>query len=790
MRVPLEWLGDFVEVRLRPEELAERLTMAGLEVGAIEYHGKGIEKVVVGKIKSVEKLPSDHHLLCQIDIGRSILQVITEDLSLKGGEKVPVALVGAKIARGLIIEKTELHGVEAFGYLCRPHELGLYEEQYVLRLPKDAVLGEDVRKYIGLGGCVLDIDVLPNRGDCLSILGVAREISAVTGIKLKNPKSEIRNPKQYRNSKFEIKIEVKDKELCPRYMARMVEGIEVKESPEWLKNRLLLAGLRPINNIVDVTNYLLIELGQPLHAFDASLIGGQKIIVRRAGSGEKLKTLDGVGRKLEKDMLVIADAERAIALAGVMGGANTEVSGSTTAIVLESAYFNPVSINKTSKEIKLRTESSIRFEKGVDWEMVEASLECAARMIAELAGGKVLSGRIDIKSRERKPKVLELRQERLNKVLGIKVPLREALKILEKLNFRKVKLNSKKLKVKVPTWREGDIEQEIDLIEEIARLNGYDKIKTSMPQVREEAVENNRQVILRRIREVLTGCGLFEAQTFSLVDPKMADEEALRIRNPLTPEESVLRTDMVPSLLKAVSYNLRHQAEEVQLFEIGSVYLLSEPAAERRGSEKVNREVYSQVHFPDEKLVLAGALAGGGVDFYQVKGVLDNLLSEFSLSYKLETTMNRKYHPGKSAAIILGSKNKLLGQFGQLHPEMQKKWDLTPEVYIFEVDLIALSASYKADKRYKSLPKYPKVDRDIAMFVPRGITSGTIIATIKETGGELVEDVQLFDEYKNSQAYRISFRDAQKTLTDEVVNQMSCVIQDELTGKLKVQIRK
>ena len=773
MRVPLEWLGDFVEVRLRPEELAERLTMAGLEVGAIEYHGKGIEKVVVGKIKSVEKLPSDHHLLCQIDIGRSILQVITEDLSLKGGEKVPVALIGAKIARGLIIEKTELHGVEAFGYLCRPHELGLYEEQYVLRLPKDAVLGEDVRKYIGLGGCVLDVEVLPNRGDCLSILGVAREVAAVLGLKLKNTKLKTLNPKQIQSSKSKlIKVEVQDKELCPRYMARIVEGVAVKESPEWLKNRLLLAGLRPINNIVDVTNYLLIELGQPMHAFDASLIGGQKIIVRRAGSGEKLKTLDGVERKLEKDMLVIADAERAIALAGVMGGVHTEVFASTSAVVLESAYFNPVSINKTSKEVKLRTESSIRFEKGVDWEMVEASLECAARMIAELAGGKVLSGRIDIRSRERKPKILELRQERLNKVLGIKVPLREALKILEKLNFRKVKLNSKKLKVKVPTWREGDIEQEIDLIEEVARLNGYDKIKTSLPQIREEAVENDRQVLLRRMREVLTGCGLFEAQTFSLVDPRMADEEALRIRNPLTPEESVLRTDMVPGLLKVVLHNLRHQAEEVQLFEIGSVYL--------KGGNKL----------PDEKLMLVGALAGKGVDFYRVKDILENLLSEFSLSYKLETIMNRKYHPGKSAAIIIGPKNKLLGQFGQLHPEMQKKWDLMSEVYIFEVDLEVLSASYKAVKRYKPLPKYPKVDRDIAMFVPAGVASQAIVDLIHKVGGELVEEVILFDRYKESQAYRISFRDPAKTLTDEIVNPKFQEISEALTEKFKVNIRK
>jgi len=774
MRIPLEWLKDFVEVRLRPEELAERLTMAGSEVGAIEYHGKGIEKVVVGKIKSVERLPSDHHLFCQIDIGQSILPVISDDLSLKIGEKVPVAQEGAKIAKGIVIEKTELHGVEAFGYLCRPHELGLYEEQYVLRLPKEAVLGEDVRKYIGLGDCVLDVEVLPNRGDCLSILGVAREVAAITKAKLLKPatKVAVKFKRDFSLSLHKISIEVKDKDLCPRYMARMIEGIIVRESPEWLKNRLLLAGLRPINNVVDITNYLLIELGQPLHAFDADLIGGRRIIVRRAGPGEKIKTLDGMERKLEKDMLVIADEERPIALAGVMGGINTEVTAATKAVILESAYFNPVSINKTSKAVKLRTESSVRFEKGVDFEMVEGALNRAAQMLVELAGGKILSARIEVKARERKPRVLELRQERLNDILGIKIPVKEAVKILERLGFRRLKVDSRKLKIGVPSWRERDIEQEIDLIEEVARLNGYDKIKTTLPRAREEITINDKQALLRKLREILIGCGLFEVQTFSLVDPQMAEEKALKVSNPLTPEESVLRTDLIPSLLKVVSHNLRHQVEEIKIFEIGSTYL--------RGEGKL----------PNEKLVLAGALLGKSVDFYRVKGVIDNLLADFSLDYRTETTLNNKYHPGKSAAILGGPKNKPWGQFGQLHPEIQKKWDLTPEVYIFEVEVEMLAASYTVVKRYKPLPKYPKVDRDVAMFVPTGVASQAIVDLIRKVGGQLVEEVFLFDRYKDSQAYRISFRDPNKTLTDEIVNPKFQEISEALIEKLKVNIRK
>jgi phenylalanyl-tRNA synthetase beta chain len=773
MKIPLEWLKDLVEVKLRPEELRERLTMAGLEVGALEYHGQSFEGVVVGKVKSTEKLPSDHHLVCQIDTGRQMLNVITEDLTINVGEKVPVAVLGAKIAQGLTIEKYELHGVEAFGYLCRPHELGLYEEQTVLRLPKDAVLGEDVRKYVGLGGCVLDIDVLPNRGDCLSILGVAREVSAITGNKLKNPKIQMLrqaqhpeqrrgtlNPKQAPSTK--IQVEVKDKELCPRYMARMVENVSVGESPEWLKNRLLLTGLRPINNVVDATNYLLMELGQPMHAFDAGKINGQKIIIRCAKPGEKIITLDGMEHKLEKDRLVIADDQRPIALAGVMGGANTEVSDSTATVLLESAYFDPTSIIKTSKATKLRTEASIRFEKGVDWEMVESALDRAAHLIAELSGGKVTSYKVDLKAKDRKPKVLELRQERLNKILGTKVPLSEAAKILVKLGFTRLRQGSGgqgKLRVGVPLWRAGDIEREIDLIEEVARIRGYDRIPVTLPRAAGEVTEDKKYIFLKKIKEILVGCGLFEAQTFSLVDPQAAGVGALKLANPMAPEESALRTEMLPSLLRAVSYNLRRQVEDVKLFEIGKVFL------------------------PEERLVLAGALTG--IDFLGLKGVVENLLNELSSGWKLESTAKPEYHPGQSAAVI-GHNGKLLGNFGRLHPDLK----FSREVFVFEFDIEALLSQVQIGKRYRPLPKYPKVERDIAMFVPLGVTSRQITEVILQAGGELVEEVALFDRYQNSQAYRIAFRDAQKTLTDEIVNQKFESIQNELTARLKVQIRK
>jgi len=774
MKVPLEWLCDFVEVKLRPEELAERLTMAGLEVGAIEYHGKGIEGVVVGKVKSIEKLPSDHHLICQIDTGQRLVQVITEDASLKIGEKVPLAQEGAQIAGGIDIKKTELHGVEAFGYLCRPHELGLYEEKYILRLPIDAKLGEDVRKYIGLGGCVLDVDVLPNRGDCLSVLGVAREVAVVLNTKLKTQNSKVKNIKLIQKSKtHKIKIEVQDKDLCLRYMARMIEGVTIKESPEWLENRLLLAGLRPINCVVDATNYMLIERGQPLHAFDAEKLSGAKVIIRKAKSEEKLITLDGVERKLEKEMLVISDEEGAIALAGIMGGANTEVSGSTTNIFLESAYFSPPSINRTSKKIKLRTESSVRFEKGVDLEMVEEALDRAAQMIADLSGGKVMPYKVDLKAKEKKPRTLELRQERLNKILGIMVPLREAARILEKLGFRKLKVDSRKLKVGVPAWRAQDIEREIDLIEEVARLHGYDKIKTTVPLVREETLQENKNYLLiRKIREILAGCGMYEAQTFSLVDPKMAGEGALQLKNPMTPEESVLRSDLLPGLLKALSHNLRHQIDEIRLFEVGYVF--------NKGEGKL----------PCEKLRLAGVLTGGAEDFYGLKNIIENVLREFPVTWKLQTLSGDRLHPNQSASILMGPKQKVLGQFGKLHPEQKQKWDLRPEIFVFDIDLEVLRESLGMVRRYRPLPRFPKVDRDLAMFVPEGVTSQSILDLVRKVGGELLEEVSLFDRYQNSQAYRLAFRDPHQTLTDEIVNPLFERIQEALTADLKVQIRK
>lgn len=605
----------------------------------------------------------------------------------------------------------------------------------------------------------IEVDILPNRGDCQSIIGVAHEVSAITGGKFKNKKYPLKEIAKKTSSV--LKVEIKDKVACPRYMARVIEGVTITNSPEWLKNKLISIGMRPINNVVDITNYLLIELGQPMHAFDADKLESQKIIVRPAAPNEKITTIDGVERKLNKENLVIADSNRPIALAGVMGGANTEVSASTKTIILESAFFNPISISRTSKNQKLRTEASIRFEKSVDFDMVEHALDSAASMIAEFAGGKVIASKIDVKAKSIKSPILELRQDKIDKVLGLHIALSTAQKIFKRLGLKIVKSSAKSIKVQVPSARIGDIVREIDLIEEVARVNGYEHIPTTIAKILKKDFSVDIYSRVAKIKDILLGAGLNEVQTFSLVDPKDVEVDHVKVLNPLAPEESVMRTSMIPSILKVVSHNLRHQINDVRIFEIGKVY-------KPKGLERN---------------ILAGAICFEKADFFDIKGVIETLISEFSNHYEVISLKDDWYHPNKSASIVG------LAKFGLLHAERAKAYDLSKEVYFFEVDVDAL-LNLKQNKVHKTLPKYPKVERDVAMFVPDNVSHADILRVIKESAGNLLEDVSLFDIYKNSRAYRMSFRDQKATLTDEIVNQKFNAVLSALESKLNVQIRK
>ncbi|MBI5700611.1 phenylalanine--tRNA ligase subunit beta [Candidatus Saganbacteria bacterium] len=613
----------------------------------------------------------------------------------------------------------------------------------------------------------LDVDILPNRGDCSSILGIAREVSSITSSKLK-----MKRLKRYESEKKTspvVSVEIREPKLCPRYMARVIENIKVKDSPDWLKKRLSTCGLRPINNIVDITNYLLLELGQPMHAFDHDKIQGQKIIVRRAAPQEKIKTLDGADFKLDKDSLVIADANRAIAVAGVMGGANTEVSAKTKTVVLESAYFDPINISKTSKSLKLRTESSARFEKTTDWNMVETALDAAASMVAELASGVVLRGQIDKKKQDIKKRRIALRFERLNAILGVPVPQGTAIKILKGLGFKLLKNSKSKIIVEVPTWRYADIEREIDLIEEIARIFGYHNIPVTSPKIGKTEITETVYSKVSNIKNILIGTGLYEVQTFSLVDPSDAEKNAIKITNPMTISESVMRTSMLPSILRVVSYNLRHQVDELGIFEVGKVF-------------------GNKVH---ERLVLAGSIFAPKAGFREIKGIIETLINQFSKEYTFniieEGLIDQWYHPVQSAS--LSAAGMYVAKLGLIHPVKKKTYDLNRDVYLFEVEIQAL-LSLKAMKDHTALSKFPKIDRDLAMFVPEGITYDQIVTSIKETAGPFLEEVKLFDQYKNSQAYRLSFRDKNSTLTDEAVNERFVAVISALEEKLGVTIRK
>lgn len=656
---------------------------------------------------------------------------------------------------------------------------------------KLALAGTEVVSY---ENNVLDVEILPNRGDCLCVKGVASEVSALYHKPIKQPKIEIKESAE--DIKKLASVEVKDGDLCPRYMARVITGVKMGPSPGWMQKRLVAAGMRPINNIVDITNYVLLEMGQPLHAFDLDNIKGKKIIVRRAADGEKIRTLDDTERVLSKNQLVIADTERAVAIAGVMGGGNTEVSNSTVNILLESAFFEPVSINKTAKYLKLRTEASIRFERGVDFGNVETALDRAAALMAELAGGKVAKGTIDVKAYQMNRKELALRLARIRKVLGIEISKENVVKILQGLGFG-IRDKGETLDITVPLNRAGDVEREIDLIEEIARIYGYDKIASTYPYIGSSTIDDSEALRSlsdeNEVRETMAAAGFCEAKTYSMIGRKLVEkagktlDKAVAITNPLVEEMTHMRESLIPGLLEAAEYNWNRQMHDIALFETGKVFRGNGPAVK-------------------EKTLLGGVLCGsvfrGAVekdriveDLYFVKGIIENVLSIFGAgSAGFRQSRDLLVIPGKSAEIFIGTDK--IGFCGQAIPSVQENFGLNKPVFVFELDLDALG-SFKAQAKtrpYTALPKFPSIRRDIAMYVPVEVTHDSIVSNVRFAGGGTVEDVSVFDKFsgkgKISLAYSVVYRDKNRTLTDEEVNGIHDKVVRQLVDELKVEIRK
>ena len=797
MNVTLKWIKNYIDFEFSASELADRLTMLGIEVESVKQPGAELEGVVVGSVNAIKPHPNaDKLVLCQVDIGETEeLQIVCGAPNVREGMHAPVATIGTTLPIGLTIKRAKLRGETSQGMLCSEKELALSEDAAgLMELSTDIPISTPLATALGLDDTLFELEITPNRPDCLSLIGVAREIRAETGNPLKLPKVDFSEDATDVREVTSVTIEAPD--LCPRYAARVIRGVKIGQSPAWLQQRLESVGIGVINNIVDITNFVLMEYGQPLHAFDYHKLAENRIVVRRAGAGETLTTLDEVNRKLTPDMLVIADAEKPVALAGVMGGYDSEITEATCDVLLESAYFNPSSIRATAKALGMSTEASYRFERGADPGIVLAALNRAAQLITELAGGTICKGIVDVYPGKQPLTEIQLRPERVNFVLGTEIESTTMEEILTRLGFD-VETSGRVYRVTVPTFR-SDITREIDLIEEIARVYGYDNIPTTLPKGDIPVPALDRKVeVRRRIKQFLLAAGMMEAVNYSFSDPNSFDRirfaadnplrNALPLQNPLSPEMSVLRTTLLLGLLDNAQRNRNHQIDTIALFEIGNVFISN------GGQQEPER--------------VSGALAGqvgDGVssnpyrhpDFYDIKGIVEGVLEVCGISnYTLQKTDAPTFHPGRNAAVLFGGRQ--IGIFGEAHPEVLKNYDLPYKAYLFELDMEALTDAAIFAKRFEPISVYPKVERDLAIVVDKETLSDMPTELIYKTGGEWVESVRLFDVYegeqvpegKKSLAYAITYLSASETLTDKAVNALHDKIVKRLNQELGAKLR-
>ncbi len=742
MKFTYNWLKQYVDFDWSPQQLAEKLTFAGIEVeDVISLGGKIPDAVVVAQILSSDKHPNADRLsVCRVTDGTGERQIVCGATNYKVGDKVPLALPGASMAGGFTIKVSKLRGVESQGMLCSAEELGLPKgEDGLLILPADAPVGKNFRKYVGPGDTVFDIEVTPNRPDWLSVIGIAREISALAGNPLRLPEISITE-----TGASDAAVTVEAPDLSPRYTARLIRGVKVGPSPVWLKQTLEKVGLRPINNVVDITNYVLLESGHPLHAFDYDLLAGKRIVVRRALSGEQFMAIDDSKHELTGEMLVIADAERAVALAGIMGGKNSEINPATTNVLLESAWFLPANVRNTSRQLGLASDSSYRFERGADIGGVIWASNRAAALMQEIAGGKIMAGLIDALAKPIAKRHVKCRYSQVNRLLGIEIPPATVKKIFPGLSLSVTSDDAVGCEVEVPTFR-VDLEREVDLIEEICRIHGAEKIPAQMQPATPAISDFDMQWDARRkVRETLTALGFHEAMNQTFVS-----EGDLKLQNPLNADQHALRSSLVPGLLANFRTSVSRHQYDVRLFEIGRVFALD-------GKESLRLA-----------LAATGRRTGGDwertekVDYFDVKGALEEL--------------------GVSAEIK------------QIAAAQAKKLDLRDAVFVAELELPP--AGPAADKQFRELPKFPAIVRDVALVVEEPVTHAQILDAIERNKN--LERVELFDIFrggsiptgKKSVAYSLTFRAADRTLTDAEVNEAHERIKRQLQEKLRCEIR-
>ncbi|MGB9867893.1 MAG: phenylalanine--tRNA ligase subunit beta [Bacillota bacterium] len=799
MRVPLKWLQEFVEVTWEAERLAERLTMQGVAVDAVEKMKPDCHGVVVGRILNKAQHPQEPRLsVVEVFIGDSTLQVVCGDPQIQPGNLVPVALPGACLPGGKMIETNLIHGVESQGMLCATTELLFgkphIEGEGVLQL-QDALPGTDVISLLDLEDDVLVLDLTPNYAACLSILGVAYEVAALTGSAVRNPLGNA--TLQLLEDHPDAHIHIEDPDLCHRYAAKLVEDVRVTTSPPWLQWRLHMAGMRPINNVVDITNYVMIEVGQPLHAFDHNKLGN-RVVVRRALDGERLITLDGIERQLSSENLVIADSSRPVALAGVMGGIDTEVTLETSSVLIESAYFDPVSVRRTSGRLGIRSEASLRFEKGVDPSIQALAAERAAYWMERLGAGRPLTGVILRNPRPASRKTIELRLDRACRILGVQLSMDQAKRLLQSLDFE-VSESGNVLRVVVPT-RRGDVNEEIDLVEELARTYGYSEVPASCLQGNAPSGgKTHEQLSVDRIRDFMVNCGLQEVLTSPLIGPedlcrtKLAQETArsIRLANPLAEDQSLLPTTLLPGVMRVMAYNVSRGCRDLKLFEIGKVFLAGELPPRKLPHERLTLVIAGTGRTHD----LHWTPVGQTIDFFWIKGIVEALVKSLGVEVKFLEASQPQYHPYRQAQ--LGHGGQVLGFLGELHPNVLRAWDIPQPLAAAELNLELLLQSAQAQRVFTPLPRYPSVERDIAFVVDESIPFDQIISAIMEAASPLAVNAQLFDVFKGgwvpqckrSLAVRITYRSNERTLTDEEVNSVHQKVREVLGSRFSAVLR-
>lgn len=796
MKAPLKWINQYVDMDVTPKQFADEMTMSGSKVETVELQGAEVVNVVIGRIEKIEPHPdADKLVICQLNVGKEeLLQIVTGAKNVSEGDYVPVALNGSTLPGGVKIKTGKLRGVVSNGMLCSFHELGLTQNDVpygddngILLLPKDREyeLGADIRPMFGLDDYVVDFEITSNRPDCLSVTGLAREAGATFHVPFHMPEIKVEKEDTTDDVKNYIDVEVKDGELCKRYMARAVKNIKIEPSPDWMREALRGAGVRPINNIVDITNYVMLELGQPMHAFDYKDIQGGKITVRRAENGETIKTLDEVDRTLDDTMLVIADEKQPVAVAGVMGGEMSGIHDDTHTIIFESANFFGPSVRRTAKKLGMRTEASARYEKGLDPNIAPMAVNRACQLCEMLGCGTVVGGTIDVDNSKDERVKIELRVDYINRFLGTDISREEMVAILEKLEFTIDENNM----ITAPTFR-TDIESIADIAEEIVRIYGYNNIPTTLFRGSTEGKLTEEQKMRKKVDATLIAQGLSEIITFTFISPKYYDKimlpensplrKCVTITNPLGEDTSVMRTTTLPSMMEILALNNSHRNPSVALFETGKIYLPKESVDE----------------LPEEKLVVTIGFYNNG-DYYDLKGICEELLEAVGVEgWEISAVKdNPSYHPGRCAELTINGEK--LGVLGQINPKVAKNYGIDKECYVAEIDFNTLFANRGAEKTYTPLPKFPAVTRDLALVCDEKLPVASIEKVIKDNGGRLLEKVELFDVYqgkqieagKKSVAYALTLRDKEKTLADEDIDRVMKKIMKGLEKELGIGLR-